>query len=204
MDITKFCATNDPRHYLHKPMRHDGFLYATNGHVAVRIADDPAIEGGPMPQHLQNGILQKMVDDTEDRAWQPVPVIDKASLRDCAYCNGTGRATTCPVCDGEGEFEHFGDWYDCRRCETTGQVAAKSANDAATCSYCSGSGQDASQSVEVGGAHIAARYLHLIATEIPGAEIGISKNPLGVQIIRAPGVVGCVMPMRPHDTKEQA
>ena len=90
MDITKFCATTDPRHYLHKPMRHEGYLYAANGHIAVRIADDPAIEAGPMPQNLQNGILQKMADDTEERAWQPVPVIDKANLRDCAYCNGTG------------------------------------------------------------------------------------------------------------------
>lgn len=82
MDITKFCATNDPRSYMHKPMRHDGYLYATNGHIAVRIADDPAIEAGPMPQNLQNGILQKMAYDTEERAWQPVPVIDKANLRD--------------------------------------------------------------------------------------------------------------------------
>ena len=38
MDITKFCATNDPRSYMHKPMRHDGYLYATTGHIAVRIA----------------------------------------------------------------------------------------------------------------------------------------------------------------------
>lgn len=147
MEITKFCATDDPRAYLHKPMRHDGYLFATNGHIAVRIADDPAIEAGPMPQHLQKGILQEMAADTEERTWQPVPVIDKSNLRDCAYCNGTGR--------------------------------------------------DVSQSFAISGAHIAARYLHLIATEIPGAEIGISKNPLGVQIIRAPGVVGCVMPMQP-------
>ena len=104
MDITKFCATNDPRSYMHKPMRHDGYLYATNGHIAVRIADDPAIEAGPMPQNLQNGILQKMADYTEDRKWQPVPAIDKVSLRDCAYCNGTGRAKMCPVCDAEFEL----------------------------------------------------------------------------------------------------
>lgn len=200
MDITKFCATTDPRHYLHKPMRHEGYLYATTGHIAVRIADDPAIEAEPMPQSLQNSILQKMAEDTEERTWKPVPVFDKANLRDCAYCaycNGTGRTKTCPACDGEGEFEHFGDRYGCKRCETTGQVAAESADYTATCSYCFGSGKDANQSVEISGAHIAARYLHLIATEIPGAEIGISKNPLGVQIIRAPGVVGCVMPIQP-------
>ena len=102
----------------------------------------------------------------------------------------------CPVCDGEAEFEHFGDWYDCKRCKTTGQVAAESSDDTATCSYCLGSGIDANQSFAISGAHIAARYLHLIAAEIHGAEIGISKNPLAVQLIRAPGVVGCVMPMR--------
>ena len=196
MDITKFCATADPRHYLHKPMRHDGYLYATSGHIAVRIADDPAIEAGPMPQNLQNSILLKMEYDTEERTWRPVPVIDKANLRDCAHCSGTGRAKMCLACDGDGVFEHFGDLYDCKRCQTTGQVAAESAGDSATCHYCFGSGKDASQSVEISGAHIAARYLHLIAAEIPGAEIGISKNPIGVQVIRAPGVVGCVMPMR--------
>lgn len=147
MDITKFCAPGDIRHYLHRPMRHDGYLYATDGHIAVRIADDPAIEAGPMPQNLQNGILQKMADYTEDRKWQPVPAIDKVSLRDCAYCLGSGK--------------------------------------------------DANQSFAISGALIAARYLRLIAAEIHGAEIGISKNPLGVQLIRAPGVVGCVMPMRP-------
>ena len=53
MEITKFCATADPRAYLHKPMRHDGYLYATNGHIAVRIADDPAIDAGPMPTRDQ-------------------------------------------------------------------------------------------------------------------------------------------------------
>ena len=197
MEITKFCATADPRAYLHKPMRHDGYLYATNGHIAVRIADDPAIDAGPMPQSLQNSILQKMAEDTEERTWQPVPVFDKANLRDCSYCNGTGRVKMCPACNGYGAFEHFGNWYDCKRCETTGQVVAKFADDPVTCSCCFGSGKDVSQSFAISGAHIAARYLHLIATEIPGAEIGISKNPLGVQIIRAPGVVGCVMPMQP-------
>jgi len=55
MDITKFCTTNDPRSYMHKPMRHDGYLYATNGHIAVRIADDPAIEAEPIPQPADTG-----------------------------------------------------------------------------------------------------------------------------------------------------
>ena len=68
MDITKFCATNDPRSYMHKPMRHDGYLYATNRHIAVRIADDPAIEAGPMPQNLEAGHLPiKLAMTFDDR-----------------------------------------------------------------------------------------------------------------------------------------
>lgn len=146
MDITKFCATNDPRSYLHKPMRHDGYLYATDCHIAVRIADDPAIEAGPMPQNLQNGILQKMATDTTDRTWRPVPQVNRATAQPCPYC---------------------------------------------------GSGVSWQVSIELDGVHIAARYIHLIGTEIPGAEIGISKDPTGIQLFRAPGIVGCVMPMRP-------
>lgn len=197
MDITKFCAPNDGRHYLHKPMRHEGFLYATTGHIAVRIADDPAIDAEPMPQNLQNSILQKMATDTEERIWSPAPPIGRAGLRDCPHCSGSGRARTCPACAGDGEFEHYGDWYGCKHCDETGQITAQPNDNAAECYACLGSGIDANESIEISGVHIAARLLHLISAEIPDAEIGISNNPMGPQLLRAPGVIGVVMPMRP-------
>lgn len=196
MDITKFCATKDPRHYLHKPMRHDGFLYATNGHVAVRIEDDPAIDAGPMPERLQDS-LPKLLSDNEERTWRPFPQIDPSSLRACPFCNGSGCADECPACDGEGEFEHWGDWYDCKRCDGGGQVAARHDDASAVCGRCNGSGLERNQSIEIDGPFIAVEYILLIGAEASGAEIGISKNTLGVQLFRAPGVIGCVMPMQP-------
>lgn len=195
MDIAKFCATNDPRDYLLKPMRHEGYLYATNGHIAVRIADDPAIDAEPMPQSMLNTIMLKMAEDAEERTWQPVPAIDKSSLRNCPHCDGTGRAARCPACDGEGEFEHYGNWYDCKCCDGDGYVVPQHNIDGSACRFCAGSGKDANQSREISGVHIAARYLNLISAEAPGAEIGISSNPLGIQYFRAPGVIGIVMPM---------
>lgn len=197
MDITKFCATTDPRAYMHKPMRHDGHLYATTGHIAVRIEDDPAIEAEPMPANLQNGVLQKMATDTTERTWRPVPQVNGATAKPCPHCNGTGRTVKCPSCDGDGEFEHYDHTYGCKGCDASGWVASSSKDAGAKCHDCCGSGVSWQETVEFDGVHIAARYIHLIGTEIPGAEIGISKDPEGIQLFRAPGIVGCVMPMRP-------
>lgn len=196
MDITRFCAPGDIRHYLHKPMRHEGYLYATTGHIAVRIEDDPAIEAEPMPANLQNGVLQNMATDTTERAWRPVPQVNGAAAKPCAYCDGTGRVVACPDCDGDGEFDHGDHAYECKSCNASGLVAATNGDAAEECRDCCGSGVSWQVSIELDGVHIAARYIHLIGTEIPGAEIGISKDPTGIQLFRAPGIVGCVMPMR--------
>ncbi len=197
MDITKFCAPGDIRHYVHKPMRHEGYLYATTGHIAVRIEDDPAIEAEPMPANLQNGVLLKMATDTTDRTWRPVPQVNRATAQPCPYCDGTGRVVACPDRDGDGEFDHGDHAYVCKSCNASGLVAATNGDAAEECRDCCGSGVSWQVSIELDGVHIAARYIHLIGTEIPGAEIGISKDPAGIQLFRAPGVVGCVMPMRP-------
>lgn len=196
MDITKFCAPGDIRYYLHKPMRHDGYLYATNSHIAVRIEDDPTIEAEPMPASLQNSVLQKMATDTTDRTWRPVPQVNGAATKPCAYCDGTGRVVKCPDCDGDGEFEHGDHTYECKACDAAGRVASASKDVGEKCLDCCGSGVSWKETVEFDGVHIAARYIYLIGTEIPGAEIGISKDPAGIQLFRAPGIVGCVMPMR--------
>lgn len=196
MDITNFCAPGDIRSYMHKPMRHDGYLYATNGHIAVRIEDDPAIEAEPMPANLQN-VLQNMSTDTTERAWRPVPQVNGADAKPCAYCDGTGRAVQCPDCDGDGEFEHGDHMYECKSCDASGWVASPSKDVVGKCLDCCGSGVNSKETVEFDGVHIAARYIYLIGAEIPGAEIGISKDPTGIQLFRAPGIVGCVMPMRP-------
>ena len=196
MDITKFCAPGDIRYYLHRPMRHEGYLYATTRHIAVRIEDDPAIEAEPMPASLQNGVLQNMATDMTERAWHPVPQVDTSSAKSCLHCGGTGRVVKCPDCDGDGEFEHGDYTYECKSCDASGWVAAPSKGAGKECPDCCGSGVNWQETVEFDGVHIAARYIHLIGTEIPGAEIGISKDPHGTQLFRAPGIVGCVMPMR--------
>lgn len=28
----------------------------------------------------------------------------------------------CPACDGDGKFEHYGDYYDCKNCDETGEI----------------------------------------------------------------------------------
>lgn len=196
MDITKFCAPSDIRHYLHNPMRHDGYLYATTGSIAVRIEDDPGIYAEPMPTNLQNGVLLRMATDTTERTWRPVPKVNIPAAKSCRRCDGTGRVVVCPSCDGDGEFDHYDYTYECKNCDESGWVASANKNAGLVCPDCHGSGVSWQETVDFDGVHIAARYIHLIGTEILGAEIGISNDPAGIQLFRAPGIVGCVMPMR--------
>ena len=38
VDLSRFCAdANDPREYLRSPWKHGEWVYATNGHVCVRV-----------------------------------------------------------------------------------------------------------------------------------------------------------------------
>jgi len=196
MDITKFCGPGDIRHYLHKPMRHDGYIYATNGHIAVRIVDDPSIDANPIDEKLSRTLPAMLDEDAVERAWRPVPAVDTSCARPCPTCEGTGRTVECESCDGNGEFERFGHIYDCKECDGDGATASLINGVGAQCLNCTGSGVHWIESVEFDGVHIAARYVHLIRTEIPCAEIGISNDPAGIQIFRAPGIVGAVMPVR--------
>lgn len=197
MDITKFCAPSDIRHYLHKPMRHDGYIYATNGHIAVRIVDDPSIDAGPIYDKLRATLPAMMEANGVDRTWHKVLPVDTSAAKPCKTCGGTGRTVTCESCDGDGEFSHAGHVYHCKECDGIGEVGSSTEGAGAQCFDCNGSGLNLDESVQFDGVHIAARYLHLIGTEIPGAEIGISNDPTGIHLFRAPGVIGAVMPMRP-------
>lgn len=196
MDITKFCASGDIRHYLNKPMRYDGYIYATNGHIAVRIADDPSIEADPISEQLSKKLPAMLDEDAADRTWHKVPEVDTRAAKRCRTCDGAGRVVDCASCDGVGEFEHYGHEYHCKECDGMGQIPVQDDSAGVQCFDCNGSGIHLDSSVEFNGVHIAARYIHLIGSEIPCAEIGISNNPNGIQIFRAPGIVGVVMPVR--------
>lgn len=190
MDITRFCGTLDQRGYMHKPFRANGRLYATNGHVAVSMADDTSIDASSEVRENVVALFGKAAAVSYE--WHTIPRTE--SKRACGVCRGSGHSTTCLDCDGEGEFQHGRHNYECQECNGHGVVAGTKRDE--HCAACCGTGANAYDGTDVGNAHYANRYLKLIATQFPGAEIGVPEDPMAVAQWRAGDVIGLLMPMR--------
>lgn len=86
---------------LHKPFTHNGFTWATNGRIAVRV---PSMESVP-----ENGLAPKNTAyvfkpfDAE-KCIAPMPVFPPVELVACSSCGGTGEeadGSACWKCEGE-------------------------------------------------------------------------------------------------------
>lgn len=192
MDITRFCAINGYRGWMNKPFRVGGFLYATNGHVAVRMPDDASVDVGAGDE---SGKVVALFGKCEQAAytWVAVPKVEGDKV--CTRCGGTGKTRECPECDGEGEFDYGNHTYECKECEGIGAVPASHGRKADTCEVCCGTGIHWLDGFDVSHAHYAKRYLHLIAEQCPGAEIGVPAGATDTAMWRCGDVVGLLMPM---------
>jgi hypothetical protein len=107
LDLTPFCGKDDIRTTLHSPWTSNGWTYATNGHMCVRV---PALESvtrsdGPNIEVVWAKLLPC---DT----YSPLPEVkiapDLLKSGPCEDCGGSGVAECCtcgqdrecPTCDG--------------------------------------------------------------------------------------------------------
>jgi hypothetical protein len=144
------------------PFLQDGFLYATNGHLAVRM---------PWPgewAHQAEGRVPKELHltfhDLRCRAEpSPLPQV----VGDCLECGGSGDLPErpCTECDGQGEGDdpdcdcpHCPGSHTCEECDGRGKFGP------GPCDGCAGTGLlDAKRSVEVApGYYLARRYVALL------------------------------------------
>ncbi len=117
IDLQRFCANeNDPREYLRAPWRDGGWVYATNGHLVVRIRDDGA-ESIPARSSRHPNAAAMFRKHIEDRSCEfmvmpPITEPDK-----CTHCGGAGfvSAIKCEDCV-DGEFTHGDYEYTCKNC----------------------------------------------------------------------------------------
>ncbi len=116
IDLQRFCANdNDPRPQLRQPWKHGEWVYATNGHVCVRVPaatmpDVAECDKAPAAHNL-------FTKNLEGRQCEFLLMPKIAPLAKCRGCNATGkvRAIKCAACK-DGQFKHYGDTYDCQRC----------------------------------------------------------------------------------------
>lgn len=189
IDLMRFCANeSDPRDHLRKPWKHGEWVYATNGHVCVRVPASSMPDVGECDKAppAQNMFLKYM----EQRQCEFLPMPPLQKVAKCRACNGIGTvlATKCPAC-ADGTFYHYGDTYDCMHCADSdaGPGWVEFERESATkrpCAQCDGLGASMRQNgnVALGEASYSLVYLHWLAAfpqlrvcpgssaKLPGAE----------------------------------
>jgi hypothetical protein len=192
--LRKFCAVNDIRYYLLNPIRRDGFLYATNGHIAVCIPDNPEIDASNDETRPDFSFIHKaMAEITE---FNPVSV-EMPPPATCPTCGGAGFRVECPDCDGDGTFYHGDHEYDCKNCDGDGTLPADEGEKGTVpCSHCDSTGHDPFQTVRIGNSPFARRYVSMLK-ELPNAVIWTNpEKELASAFFKFDGGFGVVMPCR--------
>lgn len=108
IDLQQFCAnTHDPRDYLREPFQLGACVYATNGHIAVRIPRDEAPHVKPndrAPKHIE--VLFGTAHDGGIGEFIPMPELPIDRV--CSECQGKGTQDygdgdeKCWQCNGLG------------------------------------------------------------------------------------------------------
>lgn len=196
-ELQRFCAGKDDiRDYLQAPWRHEGFIYATNGHWCVRTPDDGRVdlaEPGKQPAAAKLFELHTRAPGT----FLALPEIpSKRDLGLCSRCEGRGvtRMSDCDDCDGKGYFFHGRHEYECQECETGGRVGDCTAPEE-PCDGCAGTGEDIHIGIDVFSGHFAAHYVRRIA-ELPGVTASVTTDSAMPMVFHFDGGQGLLMPRR--------
>lgn len=116
--LLEFCDRYAWRHAIGQPWAKDGYLYATDARIAIRIPtsqpDTPT--GDARLPKIADVFAQWPVPATA--AWQRWPV--KPVFVDTAHETGED----CPICHGDGFYYTDGDVRRCVYCDGSGKVQA--------------------------------------------------------------------------------
>jgi len=171
--LLSFCEQKGSgRDALSLPFSCDGYTFATDGHICIRVALDTCVVSHPEAPKTMDKIFITCEDESK---YINIPEIEGVSLCvDCSSCEGKGKISVCPECEGSGEV-HFENDYneyecDCDSCFGTGRYkGSKAASE--DCEDCNGTGKITKDiGIDIGTRHVTARLLGIIKN-LPSAKI---------------------------------
>lgn len=171
LDLQRFCALgDDPRDYLKKPWHDGGWMYATNGHICIRVPFDGSSDVVPRDKHPNAAALFEKWRAAKSSGFEPLPPL--AAGTECGHCKGQKvfKRDECESCKGEGVFVWHGLQYDCKWCESepvgAGYVVNSDGALELPCQHCWGRGLEM-QEEPLGESRFELAYLQWCA-ELPG------------------------------------
>jgi len=171
--LLSFCEQKGSgRDALSLPFNCDGYTFATDGHICIRVDIDVSIISHPDAPSTMEKIFITCDDDSK---YTDIPDIEGMSLLvDCSSCGGLGKLSVCPECEGNKEvyFENDYNEYECT-CESCGGTGkyknGKTLNE--ECEDCNGTGKITKDiGIDIGTRHVTARLLGLIK-KLPSVKI---------------------------------
>jgi hypothetical protein len=167
LDLQRFCGNQFGREYLHKPFSRNGFTYATNGHIMVRVALRPDVPDVDK-KFNQERPLEGIETATFYRPSFELPAMP-TEVGECLSCDGSGHEHTCPHCT-------------CR-CESCGGSGEENPEKR----------RSATIGVKIFAMNYIRQMLSLPGIELAVMESEPDEKPL---LFRFDGGVGALMPMR--------
>lgn len=177
--LLEFCShyRDEPREWLLKPFRWNGFDYASDGNIFVRTAANEMNYGPPIVSSTKTSKnMGQRMDELITEAWsvlRPIPDWDRELL----------DFDECDSCDGHG-------WNYQIEFDSREEVKVM-------CDRCEGEGRNRIRNeIEVGACVVDSYYLRLMES-LPNAQIAYptSDDMRGI-MFSFDGGVGVVMPMR--------
>jgi len=108
IELQDFCSTDDCRESIMTPFVRDGWKYATDGRIMVRIKTDEPDDSGQPHKRPNAAKLFEGFDVSKLEAFN-LPELKGVENQTCRYCSGNG-VQTCSL----------GHDHDCDECDTTG------------------------------------------------------------------------------------
>ena len=112
-NLQQFCSTDLFRPYLARPFTRNGFTWATNGHVIVRVAE--RADALPIEEDVNT---EKVLDGIDAVTfYKPsfkLPEGTDKNAAVCESCEGRGHLHDCPNCECE-----------CDECNATGRITPR-------------------------------------------------------------------------------
>lgn len=177
IDLANFCSRDPHRTNLHQPWTREGYAWATNGVVLLRVPERADVEDRPdIPSYVH---LRESLNRTcTYRSWKfllPAPLAARKIM--CETCRGRGTEHNCPDCECE-----------CGWCDGRGHFMLTPED------------QESHISVSYAGVDYALAYIRLIAS-LPDLEIEVAPPLNGATRFIFAGGDGLLMPLaRPYET----
>lgn len=197
--LKKFCYPDNMRPNLMEPFSRDGYTWASDGRIMIRVPEIPGAVGHKKAPDPWTAWLKKPLEEyipaELPQGWQEMEV----EYFECQTCQGTGQVYICPECEGEGvaKCKCCGSENDCKTCEGAFFVSAEQGGRPVRCEDCNGETCRRKRTpVRLPGSDciIDLFYLKLVM-ELPGARLfrDGSHDPL---CFTFDGGEGVLMPIR--------